>query len=533
MKTCENRNGKLIHKVLQVLCMCLIYTSRISADTPTVEKTKTLSAVTNAPVDFVISKVNTDLKFTLTKPSDMTATIVDPGMGWSTAITSGDFNECSSVGKAEFTRLFTGHEHSDNLFVATVSGEIEYCEGEGEEGGTVAYSYLLNGEISLDFYIDPQDKYIAVDEELTLYAKEVDSETPVLVEWELVEGEETDVTLDPASGTTTTFSATKAGVYDIAANRPDDSRENTEGKTTTVNVLEVALEKLQVDEQDPQLDGGLICINAQDEYKKAKWKVTIKPENTYATVTIESGNVSFDGDYNVDSEGGIVLSDGNIFWVKGENTCEYELKISHQDNNNINAEDGSTVFEFDVLQSPITRPDVSYPQFGGWLTFNNRGGIKENLYYSGQLVLVTVPELDNNFNYPIKTSLKLSARIDMVCGFIGATKIDDPYSEIHGSDEYSDLLTSANLYTFLVTPQVKIILAVASFVENFTSNSLFQYYAYSAGKPSIKMAGTAVGNQNQQQGVMCLPIIDLFGEDSVDYYYRSGEMPSLDEYFYQ
>ncbi len=275
--------GKYVRKGLLLTCGYLICAVVLNADTPTVEKSRTLSAIENDPVTFSISKIDSDLIFTLTKPSDMTATIDPVGKDWVISIVSGNFSECTSIGKAEITRIFTGLEHSDNLFVAKVSGKIEYCDGEdGEEGGTTPYSYLLDGSINLDFYIDPQDSYIGINEDLTLYAKEVDSEEDVLADWELEdleEGDENEVSLDPPSGTNTTFSSTKAGQYKVAANRPYDERESTEGQTTTVNVV-----KFDIDEA-----GDFIVPGSQRNTIRYSWEPDEEDPDTVILEVYDNG----------------------------------------------------------------------------------------------------------------------------------------------------------------------------------------------------------------------------------------------------
>jgi hypothetical protein len=83
--------------------------------------------------------------------------------------------------------------------------------------------------------------------------------------------------------------------------------------------VEVGLEPLPHD--IATLAAGRICINAQDKYKKAKWRAIVKPADTTATVTVVSGGVTVTG--------GTGLSDGATFEVEGTSVGDYELKIVH------------------------------------------------------------------------------------------------------------------------------------------------------------------------------------------------------------
>lgn len=107
--------------------------------------------------------------------------------------------------------------------------------------------------------------------------------------------------------------------------------------TVLVTVFKVELQPVAAG-NTPDLANGRICINAQAAYKKAKWKVIVKPFGT-ATVAPLSGGVTVSG--------GAGLSDGATFWVEGGTTVgDYEISITHDSLATCSATAGEKVFKF-------------------------------------------------------------------------------------------------------------------------------------------------------------------------------------------
>jgi len=103
----------------------------------------------------------------------------------------------------------------------------------------------------------------------------------------------------------------------------DEIFDISKDASMTLNALDlfVGLEPVDAGNK-PELAKGRICLNAQAEYKKAKWKAIVLPEGTKATVTAVSGGVSVPS--------GTSLSNGNTFWVEGGTTTgDYTIKIAH------------------------------------------------------------------------------------------------------------------------------------------------------------------------------------------------------------
>ncbi len=93
-----------------------------------------------------------------------------------------------------------------------------------------------------------------------------------------------------------------------------------------------------------------ICANAQDHYKKAKWKVVVKPVGTTASITTENNDII--------SISPTTVSDGDIVEVtatgNGEGT--YKLNITHDDVPTVTATGESTVFRFFVVPNNDGNP---------------------------------------------------------------------------------------------------------------------------------------------------------------------------------
>jgi len=92
--------------------------------------------------------------------------------------------------------------------------------------------------------------------------------------------------------------------------------------STTVNIYKLALAAVATG-NTPDLDYGCMCINAQQQYKKAKWKATVLPTGNSATVTGYAGEpVVVPELTNVTDQQVIEVT------APASGTGEYSLKIS-------------------------------------------------------------------------------------------------------------------------------------------------------------------------------------------------------------
>jgi hypothetical protein len=113
----------------------------------------------------------------------------------------------------------------------------------------------------------------------------------------------------------------------------------------------------------PELESGRICLNAQPEYKKAKWKVTVLPEGTTATVTPVSGGV-------IVSDGAHLTNDQTCWALGGTVTGNYTNKITHDMCNLCTATNSEKVFKFVKRDLGITGgPETPYTPFDNTDTF--------------------------------------------------------------------------------------------------------------------------------------------------------------------
>jgi hypothetical protein len=125
-------------------------------------------------------------------------------------------------------------------------------------------------------------------------------------------------------------------LFDKAANTTS-YKTASDSMTLDVKTFSVGLEAVPAG-NNPELASGRICRNAQLDYRKAKWKVTVLPEETTATVTPVSDNVTITGG------GGIINNDA--VWVNGVVVGEYKIKVTHDDCDLCTSTNGENVFVF-------------------------------------------------------------------------------------------------------------------------------------------------------------------------------------------
>ena len=163
-----------------------------------------------------------------------------------------------------------------------------------------------------------------------------------------IDGKECEVTFSQASADSSDYKIVKARCGD------DDV-----WKTLEVLVCDVGLQSIT--SRSPSLEyKGRICLNAQDEYKKAKFEVTVKPEGTTAAVTQDDG--ASDADITLSKT---TLQDGDTFLVEqnGE-TGKYVIEHEHNGCSDCTDTYSETVFEFELKETNTQYSPASTGQGG-------------------------------------------------------------------------------------------------------------------------------------------------------------------------
>lgn len=233
-----------------------------------------------------------------------------------------------------------------------------------------------------------------------------------------------------------------ANVNDVSILYRYYAPENSTPWTEAVERLTVARVDLEAIETvaDSLLENGLICLNAQDEYKNARWKAIIKPAGLYGEVT-SSAEVSI---LNIEQEP-LVVADGDPFDIKGNNTGPYELTIQLQEEPSIEGQRESFVFKFEFKlvqnQDRSTEggtPDSVYFNYGSYeISTYAMGGANHYTYEEGyesafkgssakgqmviahDVIVVTFPE--NAYDGDVKARFKATVKAEFK-GTIRVTK---------------------------------------------------------------------------------------------------------------
>jgi len=156
------------------------------------------------------------------------------------------------------------------------------------------------------------------------------------------------------------------------------------------------------------LDPGLICRNAQDDYKKAKWQVTIEGCGT-ANVEDDGGyvTVTFEG-YNGSNPSALI--NGDYFYVNapGSNVGDYKIKLTSNNDASLTSTGESYVFKFIsglATDRPQTNPspDDGEGTFGGTVTPPDPPGAPTSGEASGTYSLSFMDDIYHPFfgDYPV------------------------------------------------------------------------------------------------------------------------------------
>ncbi|PXA05324.1 hypothetical protein DDZ13_00215 [Coraliomargarita sinensis] len=160
-----------------------------------------------------------------------------------------------------------------------------------------------------------------------------------------------------------------------------------------------------------------ICLNAQSEYTTTKYDVSIglDPENSTASVSVESGDVSVSPNS---------VSDGDTITVTGNSTDPYEIKVSlTHDGTTYEETYSGTVFEFkfdDSVSSTDSGPkdntsngsyDVSDFKAS---SVSGAEDVKEGAFMSQNYLLTVITEPSNSFDGSVEASAKLEHNWDAI-----------------------------------------------------------------------------------------------------------------------
>lgn len=200
-------------------------------------------------------------------------------------------------------------------------------------------------------------------------------DTDLTYEWDFGDGE-TDTGLlvrhfyDEGGEYTVTLTVTDNDDPDCCGGQTG-CQDKSDDDSQTVDVLEVDLEKLPAG-CSPDLPPGRICINAQDCYKKAKWKAIIKGGGTAHVTSTGPAAVTFQG---INGSNPASLSNNDKFWaVGGTEIGGYAITITHNDLSNCENSDDEKVFKF-KFDDPVKTDDngAVFPA-GGEATRSDPGG---------------------------------------------------------------------------------------------------------------------------------------------------------------
>ncbi len=134
----------------------------------------------------------------------------------------------------------------------------------------------------------------------------------------------------------TLYNVNKAGSYTVWAKCAEGGDYTSQGTAyAELKVVEVDL-TLEDSNLTPDLEED-ICLNAQEGYKKVKYKAKVLPAGTTATVSVKSGGVTVSPSS---------VSDESIVTVTGTSKGDYEIEIVHDLCDDCPTTAGGIVFKF-------------------------------------------------------------------------------------------------------------------------------------------------------------------------------------------
>ena len=179
------------------------------------------------------------------------------------------------------------------------------------------------------------------------------------------------------SGTATVPSSMSGGIYSVECWMQRDGGEwESDTATAQIKVVEVELEFVgRGDASCTLLSARKLCTNAQNCYKKTKWKAKkVRPSGTTASLSSTGvAAVTFSSDVPGWSQ--TAVSEGDMFWVeKTGTTGNYQITLTHNDYGNCPDTDGDIVFEFEFefnkydATGASTPPEAMYDEAGRYVS---------------------------------------------------------------------------------------------------------------------------------------------------------------------
>ena len=252
---------------------------------------------------------------------------------------------------------------------------------------------------------------------------------------------------------------------------------------------------------DSLLENGLICLNAQDDYKNAKWKAIIKPAGLYGEVT-SSAKVSI---LNIEQEP-LVVGDGDPFDIKGNNTGPYELTIKLQEEPSIEGTDESVVFEFVFVKdnNAITaNPHGLAPQMGDYYTnYSTDFGVGNVgwVQYMLDVAVNTEPSIPSINNLRVVGAMKNTVLTGQFSQFRGRSNTDQTtfVEHLNALFQSEEIKTLIKLGSSRVGDVTSAIIDVALFWLNTVAENQDKrrYHAIGVSKTMVEVAGSEVRGVN-------------------------------------
>ena len=290
---------------------------------------------------------------------------------------------------------------------------------------------------------------------------------------------------------------------------------DTDSDTDTVRMIKVELETVKITDtndayyRDVDIGDARICLNAQEEYKRVKYRATVLPTGTQAAVTSTGdATVIFAG---IDGSDPHNLENGHEFYVveDGE-TGTYEITLTHDDLSICTATAGNEVFELylhlgNIDTNGSSPADSQVPDIGSWMNCSDDGS-KNEFTYQRKTEVKTDPlgNHDNSFDVQIPLKMVVSHRLKV--GFIGNTSKPNEFftSTIWSSDEWELVETCI---AALGGPYYTVGKSFLSYVINEASGGK-NFTAAACGSMYWNVAGTPFGaaeNQNETKREPDLP----------------------------
>jgi hypothetical protein len=227
---------KLNHYILNAFL--ILFSININGQVETINRNKTITE-TDENVYYSITRLDTLLVFNIKEASNSTATLSSSStLGWSrNDITS--FGSCDTNGEVEYTFTFTGEETADQMFPARISGNFNYCGGEGgSPNSSLDFAYTLNGDFHVYHLIDPPENVIGIGESVNLTATHMDySEDLINVDWSV--NDTTGVSVSTSNGSSVDVTGLSVGSYTVGGSLEIDGSTNTEFAEVDVVTFEL------------------------------------------------------------------------------------------------------------------------------------------------------------------------------------------------------------------------------------------------------------------------------------------------------